>query len=63
MTTAQPQCGDTDGHELDVAPAMPRRLPLRWDTDRIPVWDGAPFELGYAVDVVYQPGTSAALDW
>ena len=55
------------GTVLDVAPALPVLLP-RIDgrtrpTVDIPAWDGTPFDVAYAIDVLYTPsslGSSAA---
>ncbi|MGE0360316.1 MAG: DUF222 domain-containing protein [Vicinamibacterales bacterium] len=44
-----------DGAVLEPAPPMPTASHLEWETDRIPVGDGGPFELGYAVEVLYVP--------
>jgi len=44
-----------DGVELDPAPAMPPPPTLVWETDRLPVGDGAPFDLGYAIEMLYVP--------
>lgn len=48
MTVRRP-----DGLGLERAPALPPPPTLTWETDRIPVWDGMPFELGYAIEVLY----------
>jgi len=44
-----------DDEVIEPAPELPPPLTWTWDTDRIPVWDGSPFELGYAVEVLYRP--------
>jgi Domain of unknown function (DUF222)/HNH endonuclease len=54
-----------DGTPLDVAPASPRHLPLLRDaTSHVigtpPIWDGAPFDLPWAIDVLYRPGLPAS---
>ncbi len=50
-----------DGAPLEVAPASPRYLPALCDaTPHVigtpPIWDGAPFDLPWAIDVLYRPG-------
>ena len=50
-----------DGTVLDLAPATPASF-VRLDAsssapDAIPVWDGTPFDLVYAIDVLYARNT------
>ena len=50
---------------LEAAPALPASF-MRLDAisrepDDIPVWDGTPFDLVYAMDVLYGPPTPSAL--
>ncbi len=54
-----------DGALLEVAPASPRDLPaLRDFTPDVvatpPIWDGAPFDLPWAIDVLFRPGVPAS---
>ena len=54
-----------DGAPLEVAAASPRHLPTLHDaTPHIigtpPTWDGAPFDLPWAIDVLYRPGVPAS---
>ncbi len=54
-----------DGALLEVAPASPRDLPaLRDATPDVvatpPIWDGAPFDLPWAIDVLFRPGVPAS---
>jgi len=44
-----------DDEVIEPAPELPPPSTWTWDTDQIPAWDGAPFELGYAVEVLYRP--------
>ena len=56
-----------NGTVLEQAPALPA-LPASfarldedaWQPDDIPVWDGTPFNLAYAIDVLYVPQTTTA---
>jgi len=54
-----------DGAPLEVAPASPQRLPrLRDAAPHVigtpPIWDGAPFDLAWAIDVLYRRGLPAS---
>jgi hypothetical protein len=45
-----------DGVALAAAPTLP--IPIvhgQWVPDDIPVWDGTPFDVAYAIDVLYAP--------
>ena len=54
-----------NGAMLEAAPALPITVtqpdPGRWVPDDIPVWDGAPFDAAYAIDVLYAPQAPSAL--
>lgn len=47
-----------NGAVLEVAPALPalfaRLGEASWEPDDIPVWDGTPLHLAYAIDVLYK---------
>jgi len=47
-----------NGAVLEVAPALPalfaRLGEASWELDDIPVWDGTPLNLAYAIDVLYK---------
>ena len=47
----------SDGSAIEAAPALPtslRRPDSSWpEPDDIPVWDGTPFDVAYAIDVLY----------
>ena len=49
---------------LEQAPALPawfaRLDEDAWQPDDIPVWDGTPLHLAYAIDVLYVPQTTTA---
>ncbi len=48
-----------DGSVLEAAPALPAspsQIDAGWrEADDIPVWDGTPFDVVYAIDVLYAP--------
>ena len=50
---------------LAPAPILPMATiqphPGRWVPDDIPVWDGAPFDAAYAIDVLYRPPAAGGL--
>ena len=52
-----------NGTVLEQAPALPASLARLgedwWEPDDIPVWDGTPLNLAYAIDVLYVPPTAA----
>ncbi len=52
-----------NGTVLEEAPPLPASLARldedAWEPDDIPVWDGTPLNLTYAVDVLYVPPTAA----
>ena len=55
-----------NGTVLEVAPALPasfaRLDATSWEPDDIPVWDGTPLNLAYAIDVLYKrPEAKAAM--
>jgi hypothetical protein len=54
----------SNGTVLEAAPALPgnsHAIAVLPGTDVIPVWDGTPFDVVYAIDVLYAPrGRSAA---
>lgn len=47
-----------------MAPALPvpfvRLDQASWQPDAIPVWDGTPFNVAYAIDVLYAPPVAKA---
>ena len=49
---------------FEVAPALPPSFPridgTSGDVDDIPVWDGTPFNVAYAIDVLYEPQVDKA---
>ena len=49
---------------LEQAPALPALCARcdedAWQPDDIPVWDGTPLHLAYAIDVLYVPQTTTA---
>ena len=53
-----------NGQVLEQAPALPalcaRLDEDAWQPDDIPVWDGTPLHLAYAIDVLYVPQTTTA---
>ncbi len=54
-----------NGAVLEQAPSLPasfaRLSEDSWEPDDIPVWDGTPLNLAYAIDVLYEmPGAKAA---
>lgn len=54
-----------DGAPLKGAPALPRSLPTRRDAaphaiGTPPTWDGTPFDLPWAIDVLYRRGVPAS---
>ena len=53
-----------NGTVLEQAPALPalraRCDEASWEPDDIPVWDGTPLHLGYAIDVLNVPQTTTA---
>ena len=53
-----------NGTVLEQAPALPASFATldesSWQPDDIPVWDGTPFNLAYAIDVLYVPQTTTA---
>ncbi len=52
------------GVVLEMAPALPvpfvRLDQASWEPDDIPVWDGTPFNVAYAIDVLYAPPVAKA---
>jgi hypothetical protein len=52
-----------DGMVIDAAPAIPTSETWLDDGPRahldIPVWDGTPFDIAYAIDVLYSPSVAA----
>ena len=54
-----------DRSAIDAAPALPVSYSHldanRREPDDIPVWDGTPFDLVYAIEVLYAPRTPSVL--
>jgi hypothetical protein len=52
----------SDGATIDAAPTLPptftRLDKSPWEPDDIPAWDGTPFDVAYAIDVLYTPSAS-----
>ena len=53
-----------NGTVFEVAPALPPSFPriggTSGEVDDIPVWDGTPFNVAYAIDVLYEPQVDKA---